>query len=129
MSYLKGAPEVLLARCALTDDDRESWREKAEAYAHEGFRVLALAWAPGRPRSASRCWVSCCSGIRRGPRCPTRSRTRRPPACASSMITGDHPATALAIAHQIGIPGARVLTGEELDERHERRRWPTRSAT
>jgi Ca2+-transporting ATPase len=31
------------------------------------------------------------------------------------MITGDHPATALAIARQIGIPGDRVLTGEELD--------------
>ena len=32
------------------------------------------------------------------------------------MITGDHPATALAVAHQIGIPGVRVLTGEDLDE-------------
>jgi Ca2+-transporting ATPase len=31
------------------------------------------------------------------------------------MITGDHPATALAVAHQIGIPGVRVLTGEDLD--------------
>jgi P-type Ca2+ transporter type 2C len=30
------------------------------------------------------------------------------------MITGDHPATALAIARQIGIPGVRVLTGEDL---------------
>ena len=32
------------------------------------------------------------------------------------MITGDHPATALAIAHLIGIPGVRVLTGEDLAE-------------
>ena len=32
------------------------------------------------------------------------------------MITGDHPATALAVAHQIGIPGVRVLTGEDLDD-------------
>ena len=31
------------------------------------------------------------------------------------MITGDHPQTALAIARQIGIPGVRVLTGEDLD--------------
>ena len=32
------------------------------------------------------------------------------------MITGDHPATALAVAHLIGIPGVRVLTGEDLAE-------------
>jgi Ca2+-transporting ATPase len=32
------------------------------------------------------------------------------------MITGDHPATALAIARLIGIPGDRVLTGEDLDK-------------
>jgi P-type Ca2+ transporter type 2C len=30
------------------------------------------------------------------------------------MISGDHPATALAVAQQIGIPGGRVLTGEDL---------------
>jgi Ca2+-transporting ATPase len=32
------------------------------------------------------------------------------------MITGDHPATALAVAHQIGVPGVSVLTGEDLDD-------------
>lgn len=31
VSYLKGAPEVLLARCELADDDRESWTEKGRA--------------------------------------------------------------------------------------------------
>lgn len=44
-SYLKGAPEVILPRCVLSEAERESWNEKAEAYAREGFRVLALAWA------------------------------------------------------------------------------------
>jgi Ca2+-transporting ATPase len=33
VSYLKGAPEVLLGRCDLSDGDRESWVEKADAYA------------------------------------------------------------------------------------------------
>ena len=44
------------------------------------------------------------------------------------MITGDHPATALAVAHQIGIPGVRVLTGEDLDEYQACRADETRSA-
>jgi Ca2+-transporting ATPase len=34
------------------------------------------------------------------------------------MITGDHPATALAIAKSIGIGGDRVLTGDDLDRLH-----------
>ena len=37
VSYLKGAPEVLIDRCVLSTDERESWREKADAYAREGF--------------------------------------------------------------------------------------------
>ncbi len=45
------------------------------------------------------------------------------------MITGDHPGTALAIAHQIGIPGVRVLTGEDLAEYRREARCTTRSAT
>ena len=47
VSYLKGAPEVLFGRCELSNEDRESWTEKAGAYAQEGFRVLAVAWGPG----------------------------------------------------------------------------------
>jgi Ca2+-transporting ATPase len=31
------------------------------------------------------------------------------------MVTGDHPATAVSIAREIGIPADRVITGEELD--------------
>ncbi len=116
VSYLKGAPEVLIPRCALSDADRESWSEKARAYAHEGMRVLAIAsgpgdaedrlallglalfWDPPRPEVPDAVHVALDSGIR------------------VVMITGDHPETALAIAHQVGIPGLRVLTGEDLAE-------------
>jgi Ca2+-transporting ATPase len=47
VSDLKGAPEMLLGCCTLSTEDRESWAEKADAYAREGFRVLAVAWAQG----------------------------------------------------------------------------------
>jgi Ca2+-transporting ATPase len=116
VSYLKGAPEVLLARCELSDADRESWAEKARAYAQEGLRVLAIAsgsgdaedrltllglalfWDPPRPEVPDAVHTAMDAGIR------------------VVMITGDHPETALAIAHQVGIPGVRVLTGEDLAE-------------
>jgi Ca2+-transporting ATPase len=116
VSYLKGAPEILLGRCTLSTEDRESWEEKADAYGREGFRVLAVAsaegdteerlallglvlfWDPPRPEVPDAVAKAQAAGIR------------------VIMITGDHPATALAVAHLIGIPGARVLTGEDLDE-------------
>jgi Ca2+-transporting ATPase len=47
VSYLKGAPEVIVDRCDLSKDDRASWMEKAEAYAADGFRVLAIARGDG----------------------------------------------------------------------------------
>ena len=115
VSYLKGAPEVVIGRCALPAAERDSWKEKAAAYAREGFRVLAIArgegiaeehltmlglvlfWDPPRPEVPESVRRALAAGIR------------------VVMITGDHPATALAVAHQIGIPGIRVLTGEDLD--------------
>jgi Ca2+-transporting ATPase len=117
-SYLKGAPEVLIARSELDAAERASWSEKASAYALEGFRVLALGTAPGgreeqleflglvlfwdppRAEVAAAVHLAHAAGIR------------------VVMITGDHPATALAVAHQIGLVGGRVLTGEDLDDFH-----------
>jgi P-type Ca2+ transporter type 2C len=43
ISYLKGAPEVLIERSSISPVDRETWTLKAEAHAREGYRVLALA--------------------------------------------------------------------------------------
>jgi P-type Ca2+ transporter type 2C len=114
VSYLKGAPEVLLRRSRLTEEDRRNWEEKAEAYARDGFRVLALAgregegddeltflglvllWDPPRPEVPGSIRQALDAGIR------------------VVMITGDHPATALAVAQEVGIPPSRVLTGHDL---------------
>ena len=85
VSYLKGAPEVLLDRCTLSAEDRESWMEKADAYAREGFRVLAVAWAEGETEDiavAARSRAVLGSAAGRSAR--RRSRRRRPPASASS---------------------------------------------
>jgi Ca2+-transporting ATPase len=114
-SYLKGAPEVILQRSLLTDAERSVWEEKAEAYAREGYRVLglgqragvgeedveflglALLWDPPRREV------------------PEAIRQAREAGIRVVMITGDHPATALAVAHEVGIASGRVLTGPEME--------------
>jgi Ca2+-transporting ATPase len=114
VSYLKGAPETLIARCALSDADRNSWTAKAEAYAREGFRVLALAWTPGQAEEQLTLLGLALFWDPPRPEVPEAVRKAQAAGIRVVMITGDHPATALAVAQQIGIPGERALTGEEL---------------
>jgi Ca2+-transporting ATPase len=114
VSYLKGAPEVLLARSCLEESEREKWEQKATKYARQGFRVLGvgscmgecdnnldflglvLLWDPPRPEVPEAIKVAIEAGIR------------------VVMVTGDHPATASAVATAVGIPSGRVLTGREV---------------
>jgi Ca2+-transporting ATPase len=118
VSYLKGAPEILFGRCTLSTEDRESWVEKADAYAREGFRVLAVAWAEGE--AEEHLWLLGLVLFWDPPRSEVPDAVAEAQAAGIRvvMITGDHPATALAVAHLIGIPGVRVLTGQDLDEYH-----------
>jgi Ca2+-transporting ATPase len=116
VSYLKGAPEVLLGRSTLSNEDRESWVEKADAYAQEGFRVLAVACGEGETEERLTLLGLALFWDPPRPEVPDAVRTARDAGIRVMMITGDHPATALAVAHQVGIPGVRVLTGEDLAE-------------
>ena len=136
---VKGSWEALQARATharrgvatvpLDEAVDEMWTTATDTMATAGLRVLALASADLGP----------CDQARTGtpqPREPLGGLTlvglvglldpSRPEAkvaiahCASAgvavkMITGDHAATAQAIAADLGIPGA-VLTGGELDD-------------
>ncbi|MDX2030183.1 MAG: HAD-IC family P-type ATPase [Blastocatellia bacterium] len=115
VSYLKGAPEVLIERSRLSPEERRNWEEKAEAYAAEGFRVLALAEGEGeREESLTFLGVAL---MWDPPRAEVPEAIRRAQAAGIRvlMITGDHPATAVAIAREVGIPPGRVITGLELE--------------
>jgi Ca2+-transporting ATPase len=116
VSYLKGAPEVLLSRCEMSDDDRESWTEKARAYAQEGLRVLAIAGGSGEAEDRLTLLGLALFWDPPRPEVPDAVHTALDAGIQVVMVTGDHPETALAVAHRVGIPGVRVLTGEDLAE-------------
>jgi P-type Ca2+ transporter type 2C len=114
VSYLKGAPEVLFDRCALSNQERESWAQKAETYAREGFRVVAVAWAERETEELLSMLALAVLWDPPRPEIPDAVRMAQAAGIRVIMLTGDHPATALAVARRIGIPGVRVLTGDDL---------------
>jgi Ca2+-transporting ATPase len=115
VSYLKGAPEALFERCDLPAAERQAWSDKADAHARKGFRVLAVATAPGESDQHATLLGLVLFWDPPRPEVPRAVRTALDAGIRVIMITGDHPSTALAIAQQIGIPGDRALTGEDID--------------
>jgi P-type Ca2+ transporter type 2C len=115
VAYLKGAAEVLLDRSDLDPAERQRWHELVEDAAAGGYRVLGLAWSPNDTEERL-VWLGAVSLWD-----PPRPEVRGAIATSQSagirvvMITGDHPATAKAIAADLGIPAERALTGDELD--------------
>lgn len=133
VAHVKGAPEIILDRCShilegenerdIRDGDVAACIEAYEAMAKLGLRTLALARRqlpegialdedavemdltllgvvgiidPPRPEVADAVRLATSAGIR------------------PIMITGDAPATALAIARRIGMPAERAISGSEL---------------
>ncbi len=133
VAYTKGAPENVLPRCVnLWSGDgpqplpKEKILAAAEQMAAEGLRVLALAYRqfPERPQILGADSVEtglCFLGLV-GLMDPPRPEVKEAVALCKTagitpvMITGDHPATACAIAVRLGIvdDGCKVLTGPQL---------------
>lgn len=135
IAYTKGSPESLVPQCAriLTSSgeqeaiDQTALLQQAEAMAANGLRVLAFAYRnwpalPGseQPDELERELVFLgFAGLIDPPRHEAKEAVSL---CKSAgitpvMITGDHPATARAIAHELGIladSDGRVMTGAEL---------------
>ena len=129
VAIVKGAPEVLLPRCASVGDrpvDHEHWEQEIERLAAQGMRTLALARKPLAAGQRSLDHEDVGSGLQLlgvvGIMDPPRDEAIEAVAVCHEagvrvkMITGDHALTARSIATQIGIGnGADVLTGVEID--------------
>lgn len=125
----KGAPEAIVALCDLKPAEHAAIDAQIATMATDGLRVLAVAAGslPSTPR-AGRPWPSSQRELRlhfvglTGLADPIRPTV---PAALNEcygagirvvMITGDHAATARAIARQIGLERPDdVLTGSQLD--------------
>ncbi len=134
--FVKGAPDVLLARCdrwlvgsedrPLHSGDRQRIDAEYVALAEGGLRGLLIA-SRTIPRSAFDAagdllpWVNGLTfiglvGLMDPPRPEAKEAIAQ---CAKAgitvkMITGDHKATGLAIARELGLSG-NTITGAELD--------------
>ncbi len=133
--YCKGAPESLLAVCdrfetakgprPLTEEAKLRLLAAQAERAGRGLRVLAFAYgrlADGSaiaPVAEANLVLTGLAGLEDPPRPQVPDAIAR---CRSAgikviMATGDHPATALAIAREIGLvcgPSPRILLGQEL---------------
>ena len=133
VAYTKGAPETVLPRCmmratATTAEplDRATAMRTADGMARDGLRVLAVAsrqWdavpADGKPETVEHgLTLLGLVGLLDPPREEAKAAvaTCRTAGITPVMITGDHPATARAIARHLGIldDSDAVLTGREL---------------
>jgi pyruvate,water dikinase len=126
--FLKGAPESVLPLCGAS---AVAAAEEVDAMASRGLRVIAVAMRelPGGVQD----WLECRAeeaetdlvllgliALHDPPRPGVDEviRTAREAGVRIGMITGDHPATAAAIAREIGLVGTPelILEGSQLPE-------------
>jgi magnesium-transporting ATPase (P-type) len=130
---VKGAPEAVLDMCAKQrgaggDEpiDADQWLERMEAMAAAGQRVLAVAVKPAEPHRLELDFADVDSnltllgmlGLMDPPREEAIAAVRacRDAGIRVKMITGDHAATARAIACRVGLENPHeALTGRDLD--------------
>ena len=136
-ALVNGAPGALLERCAslytsagvrpLAAADRELVLARSSAMAKQALRVLGSAYRD-LSDTAPAGWTADAverdlvfvglAGMHDPPRTESKDAiaTCRAAGIRVVMITGDHPHTAAAIAHQLGIAsGAAAVTGAEMD--------------
>jgi len=119
----KGAPETVARLCKLDASGLERLTAAARAMADDGLRVLAIARGTlavdaTPPEDPSELGLALVGMV--GLSDPVRTTARAAIAeCRAAgirvvMISGDYPATARAVARQIGLDGETALTGPEL---------------
>lgn len=134
IAYIKGAGEKLInmsshiwldgQKTALTDVHKQELRQQVDLMAGQAMRVLALAYSE-MPQDAirikpedieGRLVLVALAGLFDPPRPEAAEAVRQATGAGIRvvMITGDHSATAQAVADEIGLQPGKAVTGQEL---------------
>ena len=132
VAYIKGAPERVIPLCddvlsesGITPLDKHEWQRQARTLAEQGYRVLAMAYRrwQDRPDDSGdelerNLTLLGLLALIDPPRAEVAEAVAlcRQAGIIPVMITGDHPATAQAIAVRLGICSANdvAVTGADL---------------
>ena len=124
----KGAPEIVMDMCEMTDEERKAYEEKLQDYQSRGMRTLAFA-CNGKMQAI----VAISDPVRED--VPAAVQECLDAGIDVKIVTGDTPLTALEIARQVGLVSSlnpqpstlnlqiisgtdlEALTDEELRER------------
>lgn len=129
---IKGAPDVVITRCErviengtdtfLSEAKRKNISSQNENMANRALRVIAVAYRTASGKNDLREDGFVFAGLIGMTDPPRPEASKAVSVCKKAgitpvMITGDHAATALAIAKQIGIAdgSSTAITGKELD--------------
>lgn len=126
LAIAKGSPEILLSMTGLPASDQAQWISRVDRLAAEGHRVLACVrwelandWTGGEPdrRGQLMGLLACEDPLREGV-AEALDRCRNA-GIRVIMVTGDHPATAVCIAREMGLGGNEpgVILGDVLGQR------------
>jgi Ca2+-transporting ATPase len=118
-----GAPEAVLdLATGVSRDERSSWEEAVSAEADRGGRILLLGGSRGEEGWRPRAILAFADTLRDGVR--EALDVARDAGIQTIIVTGDHLATARAVAREAGLGADRIILGSELaswdDERLER---------
>ncbi|MEO6297301.1 MAG: cation-translocating P-type ATPase [Dokdonella sp.] len=121
----KGAPEAVIDLCHLPEARATTIMQQVEVMAERGLRVLGVArgqWQGSTPPKSQHDFTFRFLGLigfvdPPRPEVPAAIAECRTAGVRIIMMTGDHPATARAIAREVGLSErAEVMTGAEMAE-------------